>query len=327
MTEEQQFKEMLDELKRGRFIMNIQKIRLEIKQKLNIERINAEQEVEMLINSLNNNPEFKKVYNLYVTTQIGYAKSLNENNKPNIDKVEKHLKDLLKQFNLNLSDLQPKYQCDNCRDTGAINGTICSCLQRRVNNRCSNLLSCQSHFYKFSDCDFKIMNELDKKVYGKLKSWCENYPNINIKNINILGKPGSGKTFFLECMANELRNKGIVVGYQTAIEINELARQYHIGNSFQFSDSINADILLIDDLGTEPMFNNITKEYFYNLINMRQVKNLPTIITSNLSFQDILNRYGERIVSRLANKSISLTISLTSEDKRLMEKKIGGSYG
>ena len=111
--------------------------------------------------------------------------------------------------------------------------------------------------------------------------------------------------------------KGVVVIYKTAFEINELARLYHMGKSFDFSDCLNADVLLIDDLGTEPVLKNVTKEYLYNLINTRQINNKPTLISTNLSLDNILNRYDERIFSRLANKNLSTVIRLVSQDKRL----------
>jgi len=76
-------------------------------------------------------------------------------------------------------------------------------------------------------------------------------------------------------------------------------------------------VLLIDDLGTEPILKNVTKEYLYNLINIRQINNRATMISTNLSLDNILNRYDERIFSRLANKSLSTTIQLLSRDKRI----------
>ena len=103
-------------------------------------------------------------------------------------------------------------------------------------------------------------------------------------------------------------------------ELNELARLYHIGKSYEFSDCMKADVLLIDDLGTEPILKNVTKEYLYNLINVRQINNLPTIISTNLSEDDILSRYDERIFSRLANKNLSINLLLTSSDKRINKK-------
>ena len=118
-------------------------------------------------------------------------------------------------------------------------------------------------------------------------------------------------------MISSAAAKNLSVCFKTAFELNELARLYHIGKSYEFGDILKVDILLIDDLGTEPILNNVTKEYLYNLINVRQINHLPTIISTNLSLDNILSRYDERIFSRLANKNLSTNIILTSQDKRL----------
>ena len=162
-----------------------------------------------------------------------------------------------------------------------------------------------------ADCDISYIGKIER---------CEKYPNVSKININIMGASGSGKTFLMECMANELVSSGQVVTFKTAFEINELARLYHMGKSYEFSDILKTDILFIDDLGTEPIIKNVTKEYLYNLINVRQMNNLPTIISTNLSEDDILSRYDERIFSRLANKNLSINLLLTSQDKRINKK-------
>ena len=77
--------------------------------------------------------------------------------------------------------------------------------------------------------------------------------------------------------------------------------------------------MLIDDLGTEPVLKNVTKEYLYNLINTRQINKRATLITTNLSLDNILDRYDERIFSRLGNKNLSTIIQLLSSDKRLKQ--------
>jgi DNA replication protein DnaC len=186
-----------------------------------------------------------------------------------------------------------------------------------LNYQLSLRASSQTEFKSFAQSKKEIMDETDTKASEWLQTWCARFPNITKTNINIVGGAGSGKTFLLECVANELIKKGVVVSYKTAFEINELARLYHMGKSFDFSDCLNVDVLLIDDLGTEPVLKNVTKEYLYNLINTRQINNKATLISTNLSLENILDRYDERIFSRLANKNLSTVIQLVSQDKRL----------
>jgi DNA replication protein DnaC len=54
----------------------------------------------------------------------------------------------------------------------------------------------------------------------------------------------------------------------------------------------------------------------FNIINLRQKRYKPTLISTNLIPEDILNRYDERIYSRLSNKMIALNIAFNGIDMR-----------
>jgi len=301
--------------------MNKQKMITTIKQEFMLKRIRAEEKAEENLNKLKQDDEFNSLYSTYTSTQLKYIKSKYEKEnlelKNQVEKLKEKLSNLMLKQGMSFNDLSPKYDCKICKDTGVDNGKICSCLLNELNKKISLMSSSQTNFKAFEDCNECIMDETDKKAMKLLKDWCALYPKVNKININILGGAGRGKTFMLECVANELIKKGHIVCFKTAFELNELARLYHIGKSYEFSNCIDADILIIDDLGTEPVLKNVTKEYLYNLINVRQIKKRPTFISSNLSQEDILSRYDERIYSRLANKNLALNIFLTSKDKRI----------
>ena len=46
----------------------------------------------------------------------------------------------------------------------------------------------------------------------------------------------------------------------------------------------------------------------------------PTIITSNLGPDGIIDRYGERIFSRIFNQRVGIAIKLEGEDLRIKKK-------
>ena len=52
---------------------------------------------------------------------------------------------------------------------------------------------------------------------------------------------------------------------------------------------LTCDLLIIDDLGTEPTYKNVTKEYLYIVISERLKNNLNTIINTILGLNQILN--------------------------------------
>ena len=61
---------------------------------------------------------------------------------------------------------------------------------------------------------------------------------------------------------------------------------------------LECELLILDDLGTE-FVNQFTLSCLYNLINTRQNKGLATIISTNLPAAEILQKYEDRIYSRI----------------------------
>jgi len=80
---------------------------------------------------------------------------------------------------------------------------------------------------------------------------------------------------------------------------------------------INVDLLIIDDMGTEPVFNNITIEYTFMLVNERTRKNKAICISTNLNPDELKSRYSERIASRLLDRSTTNIFLVRGNDLRL----------
>lgn len=72
--------------------------------------------------------------------------------------------------------------------------------------------------------------------------------------------------------------------------------------------------LIIDDFCSEK-YSEFIEECFYRILNKRWENNLTTIISSNYSLQEISERIGDRIASRIAG--MSQILELKGEDKRL----------
>lgn len=301
--------------------MDKRKVINEIKQQYMIKRFHAQEKCESFINELKKDEKFNSLYTNLTKKQFELLRSeLNDANKvlkDEIEEISKQIDKFLDDNHIDKQNLEPQYECKFCKDTGIYNGKMCDCLLNELNSKLSKNSSSQTAFKSFDNVNETIMDEGDKKACETLKTWCDKYPEIKKININLIGGSGSGKTFLLECVADAMIKKNCFVCFKTAFELNELARLYHIGKEFGFADCLNADILIIDDLGTEPVLKNVTKEYLYNLINVRQVNNKPTFISSNLTFDNLLDRYDERIFSRLMNKNLAINIQLTSKDKRI----------
>ena len=149
---------------------------------------------------------------------------------------------------------------------------------------------------------------------------------LNEKNLLFTGNTGLGKTFISSCIANELIKKNKTVLYQTAPIMSDTIIDYRFGkntNSNIIENILNVDLLIIDDLGTE-CINNMKFTELFNIINTRllnQKNTTKTIISTNLSLQNLYNTYDEAIVSRIIGnynicKFYGEDITFNSENKK-----------
>lgn len=88
----------------------------------------------------------------------------------------------------------------------------------------------------------------------------------------------------------------------------------------QYPYIFESDLLIIDDLGTE-LANRFTVAGFFLVINERILRKKSTLISTNLSPEEILSTYTERCASRIISNYTMLKLS--GSDIRL-KKKLGG---
>lgn len=293
----------------------------ELKISLDTKRQQAQIEADNFVQELCKDAEFKSLYTAYNQGKIDVIKAKFSPNKQafadtqsKFAEVEKQYKQYIASHNIDIRRMEPDYECSLCNDTGVVNGKLCACLKKELNLRLSEQNK-QYKFKTFADCTPTLPENL-KKIYELASSWCEKYPNSHILNVNMLGGTGTGKTFLLECMASRLIERGFNVMFTSAFSLNEECRKYHFSLPSLVNDFMDCDVLIIDDLGTEPVLKNITIEYLFNIVNTRQRRYKPTLISSNLSIDDIINRYDDRIYSRLANKLSSLNLEFNGIDMR-----------
>ena len=223
--------------------------------------------------------------------------------------------DYLKAHGLKASDLTPRYSCTKCNDGGYVNGTVCACLQEEIRK----LIIAESNVTN-SDYTFDNSTETDahnRAVYNKARQVCTE----GKMNMLLTGKTGSGKTYLLTACANLCaeQNKSVLLitaytlsGTFLDAHLSDLATHQAIMDSL-----IDVDVLIIDDLGTENIYKNVTAEYFFSLINERIARQKQTFISTNLTLSDIRERYDERIFSRLVDQKRTFIAELVGVDKRV----------
>jgi len=295
----------------------------EIKIELASRRHNAEVRAENFVEKLKSeDAEFKSLYLKYNVANLNLIKAKHsgtncEEATKQFEESEKLLDEYLKSKGISRKRLLPQYSCKKCEDKGIFNGKMCDCLSEELSKRMSNENSTYNKFHTFKMINSNKMNENSSRIFKECYAWCESFPNVDKININLIGDVGTGKTFLLECCASKLLDAGKNVIFVTAFDFNEECRKYHFSQPNILNEIIECDCLIIDDLGTEPVLKNITVEYFYNVINLRQAKGKATLISTNLDFANLMNRYGERAFSRITNKMLALNYCFTGENKRL----------
>jgi DNA replication protein DnaC len=232
----------------------------------------------------------------------------------------------LKKLGLNESDTTPQFECRQCGDTGTIKGKRCKCRTKILNEillKRSGLSSGLEDFFNATFEDNKDSNT--ETAFKLLKEWADNFPNVKKRTIFISGAVGVGKTYLLKCIANQLIKKEVYVFYSTAFKMNndflEYCKAGSDEKSYFLSPYLDSEVLLIDDLGTEPILNNVTLDYLYLVLNERMIAGKSVIINSNLEIDAILDRYGERIFSRIIDKRNGLALKLSGKDLRLRKSK------
>lgn len=308
---------------------NLKSLLIEYDQKRNKAILDAENKKMELYSSI---PELEKLDNDINSVSISAIKAVLTNTDSNAPKklkselsnLKKKKVTLLKNAGKSLSDLEPNFECNNCKDTGYIsteNGNIlCPCIKQRLYNLQYN----NANIYDLKNQNFDKFNlnyysdKVDKEKYNseispkenilKIKEICNNFiknfddPNEN--NLLFCGNSGLGKTFLSSCIANEIIKTGKTVLYQTAPIMLDTIIDYKFGktNNDIIKNINNVDLLIIDDLGTETK-NDYKITELFNIINSRLLnqnnKITKTIISTNLSLQELYDAYEERIISRI----------------------------
>lgn len=228
---------------------------------------------------------------------------------------------ILKRLGLSENDLKLKFNCPVCRDTGYINGKACKCFNEKWKKRTFATLNIQPMpGLTFKDDTAKKPPAL-AKLYETFKKYVEKFPTTNTHNFLFTGKTGCGKTYLSKIIAGELAKKGFDTIFVTAAELNQMFLKMHLAPYSERVDYLSAlmacDFLVIDDLGTENIYKNVTAEYLLALISERLAKNKHTIITTNLTGDEIMERYNERFFSRVTEKRYSAVVKFDETNFRI----------
>ena len=222
--------------------------------------------------------------------------------------------------------------CQHCGGNGYIGSRMCECLQelcRQEQKKELTFLNVGRESFEQFRLDYYPDREDPKlgvnirMVMDKTYQTCRRYAlSFSEKSANLLfsGDTGLGKTFLSACIARVVADSGYSVMYESAGHLfgnlerakfagDEAARR--IGEKY-----LACDLLIVDDLGTE-MPGQFTTAALYSLINDRILAGRPTIISTNLTSEEIAQRYNRQIASRL--RGSYNRVSFLGDDIRIVK--------
>ena len=224
--------------------------------------------------------------------------------------------------------LDPTPACTKCGDSGWAGAEMCTCLkelcaqeQMKALTALLNLTDEQNfdrlRLDVYSDQPWegkRSPRENMKRVVTVCEGFARRFPDYPLHNLLLSGGTGLGKTFLSGCIAREVSGRGYSVVYDTAIslfstfEAKKFSRD--LGQERQARDDtrryLNCDLLILDDLGSE-LTTPLAQSTLYEVVNSRLQGGKHTIISTNLSMEQIGARYTPQVVSRLAGAYQELT--------------------
>lgn len=288
------------------------------------------------------NPRLQEIDDSISSCSVEKAKQLLDGNtqalfelKEQIASLKEEKTALLASLGYDESYFIPPYDCPDCKDTGYVDNKRCHCFKQAAidliytQSNIKTILQVENfeHFsYDYFSADLidpstglssrAIIEDAVKESHHFITTFDDTF-----QNLFFYGDTGVGKTFLSNCIAKELLDKGHSVIYFTAFGLFDIFQK----NVFEKdSDAILAhqnifdcDLLIIDDLGTE-MSNSFTTSQLFLCLNERLLRKKSTIISTNLSMNQLAEIYSERTFSRVfSNYNM---IKLFGDDIRIKKK-------
>ncbi|MDR1067027.1 MAG: ATP-binding protein [Clostridiales bacterium] len=296
-----------------------------IRRELAQDRMNAERAArERREKAYADNPRLSEVASDLAKACLSAAKLVASGNEKDAKKTMRLADDLrterdalLKAAGLNGDYFEAAYKCGVCKDVGYVDGRKCRCFVQRLVRRFYSAANIGDiiEAENFSTFDLRYYDDAPvyengktpqsaiQDILGRCLDFTDNF-DVKFQNLLFYGDTGLGKTFLCNCIAKRMIDAGKTVLYVTAPRIFKKIEELRFNRDNmeapddQLDMIYSADLLIIDDLGSE--FSTIlTSAELFNVINGRLLEKKPSVISTNLSLNDLQSVYSDRIVSRL----------------------------
>lgn len=251
--------------------------------------------------------------------------------------LQRERAELLQRLGFPADYLEEKPNCSKCGDAGFVGGEMCSCLRdyyaRAQNEELSRMLDLGTQSFETFDFDFYSpvpdfeLNISPRANMERVFDICRDYAyEFSAKSGSLLlwGDTGLGKTFLSASIARVVSDGGHSVVYDTAshlfsrFEAQKFRREEGEEAESDVERVLACDLLIVDDLGTE-LSTSFVQSVFYEIVNSRLMSGKKTIISTNLTPDELGKRYGAAIASRIEGEYTVLPFF--GDDIRKLKKK------
>ena len=225
------------------------------------------------------------------------------------------------------------YTCPICNDTGFHEGRRCECLQREISAISAEAINQESQLSlsSFSTFSLSYYDDLSpeeqrsmRSIFQSCQSFASEFTPMQSGSILMHGATGLGKTHLSLAIASVVISRGYTVIYDSTGALLHKLEQEHFGRGKPDEDTLGTvlecDLLILDDFGTE-FDTSFSRAQIYTILNSRMNARRSTIVNTNLTYKQLNERYGDRIVSRLLTWE---SMPFLGEDIR-KKKRQGGS--
>lgn len=294
----------------------------------------------------NINTIFKMKEEALISLKQNYVKSLEDIRFRDYVKTLPIEEDLLMKYTSTLKDACSEfYNCKSCSSLNECKNKIKGYLFTPIKDRNKisfSYVSCKyekEQFYKNNvvlfDVPKMIKNANLRDIYKEknrlevikyIKDFLSKYGKDDVKGLYLHGSFGSGKTYLVAALFNELARKG---EQSVIVHFPELLRGLKESFSTNYSEKFdlikNASLLLIDDIGAEYLTAWGRDEVLESILQYRMDQELVTFFTSNLNLEQlevhlsVVNNSidklkARRIIERV--KKLSIPMELVGRDIR-----------
>lgn len=228
-----------------------------------------------------------------------------------LDELRAQKAELLVEKGLSPDYLEPRFSCARCQDSGEVDGVRCACFDRALKSEAflrtglGGVLSAQTFesfdpsLYPQTPLGSGTVRSYMEKVFLRCRQYAAQFSERS-PSLLLSGATGLGKTHLSSAIGRVVSDSGRSVVYDTAGEIFAKLDDRRFGrrSEEETEDYYRCDLLIVDDLGSE-LTTALTVAHLFSLVNTRLNSGRQLIINTNLSPEELRERYEEKVASRL----------------------------